>query len=232
MSGYTWKLIDWFKQNQGRSNTRLAINSNLGFDKPKLTEFVEAIRPLPHVEVYTSCEATWTQAEYIRDGLDYHQWYHNVQTLLESKTIKALHVMCTINALCLDSLNKFLDHLVALKALHGRDAVSFTLNILRFPSFQSPLVLPADIKAEYRARLQAWHAQNEHNEFLHEHELRHVQRLIDYLAHVYSPHSEAFEMPKLRNDFRQFYTQYDQRRGKDFGAAFPRLKEWYESIQI
>jgi hypothetical protein len=49
---------------------------------------------------------------------------------------------------------------------------------------------------------------------------------------VDSPHSEAFEMPKLRNDFRQFYTQYDQRRGKDFGAAFPRLKEWYESIQI
>jgi len=94
------------------------------------------------------------------------------------------------------------------------------------------LVLPADIKAEYRIRLQAWYAQNEHNEFLQEHELRHVQRLIDYLAHVDSPHSEAFEISKLRNDFRQFYTQYDHRRGKDFGAAFPRLKEWYESIQI
>jgi hypothetical protein len=65
---------------------------------------------------------------------------------------------------------------------------------------------------------------------LHEHELRHVQRLIDYLAHVDSPHSEAFEISKLRNDFRQFYTQYDQRRGKDFAAAFPRLTEWYESL--
>jgi hypothetical protein len=26
------------------------------------------------------------------------------------------------------------------------------------------------------------------------------------------------------NDFKQFYTQYDQRRGKDFGLAFPELK--------
>jgi hypothetical protein len=232
MSGYTWQLIDWFKANQGRSTTRLAINSNLGFDETRLSEFVEAIQTLPHVEVYTSCEATWAQAEYIRDGLNYHHWYDNVQALIESGTIKALHVMCTINALCLDSLNKFLDHLVALKALYGRSAVSFTLNILRFPSFQSPLVLPTDIKAEYRDQLLAWYNQNQNNEFLHEHELRHVQRLIDYLENVHTPHSEAFDMPRLRNDFRQFYSQYDQRRGKDFVKAFPRLKDWYESIQI
>ena len=30
MSGETWKLLDWFKQNRGKSQTRLAINSNLG----------------------------------------------------------------------------------------------------------------------------------------------------------------------------------------------------------
>ena len=73
MSGYTWKLIDWFKENRGKSNTRLAINSNLGFDSEKLTEFTNAIRDLPHVELYTSMEAVGAQAEYIRDGLDYEQ---------------------------------------------------------------------------------------------------------------------------------------------------------------
>jgi hypothetical protein len=54
--------------------------------------------------------------------------------------------------------------------------------------------------------------------------------LIDYLDVVKTPHSEAFDRPKLLNDFRQFYTQYDQRRGKDFVAAFPELKEWYNSL--
>ena len=47
-----------------------------------------------------------------------------------------------------------------------------------------------------------------------------------------TPHSEAFDMPKLLNDFKHFYTQYDQRRGKDFSAAFPELQEWYDTIQV
>jgi hypothetical protein len=59
----------------------------------------------------------------------------------------------------------------------------------------------------------------------HEHEHNHLQRLIDYLDVVKTPHSEAFDRPKLFNDFRQFYTQYNQRRGKDFIATFPRLKD-------
>ena len=67
---------------------------------------------------------------------------------------------------------------------------------------------------------------------MHEHEINHTQRLIDYLDVVKTPHSDAFELPRLRNDFRQFYQQYDQRRNKDFVQYFPELEQWYESIQI
>ena len=230
MSGHTWKLIDWFKQNQGRSTTKLAINSNLGFSQEKLQEFVSAVESLPHVEVYTSMEATGVQAEYIRDGLDYTQWLQNVHTLLKSGRIKAVHVMCTINALCLDSLVPHLNLMLDLKRLYGRNAVNFTLNILRFPSFQSPLVLSNQLRDQYRVRLQEWLYTNRANPFLHEHEVNHTQRLIDYLDVVKTPHSEAFELPKLHNDFREFYVQYDQRRGKNFDAAFPAMIEWYNSL--
>jgi len=65
---------------------------------------------------------------------------------------------------------------------------------------------------------------------LHEHERNHVQRLIDYLNKVETPHSETFERPKLLNDFKQFYSQYDQRRGKNFVETFPNLAEWYKSL--
>ena len=143
---------------------------------------------------------------------------------------RSVHVMCTVNALCLPTLPYFLDYIVNLKEKNGADSIDFSLNILRFPSFQSALVLPSGIKQQYRDSLIAWYAQNETNEFLHEHELRHVQRLIDYLAHVDTPHSEAFDIAKLRSDFRQFYAQYDQRRGKDFAMAFPDLKDWYLSL--
>jgi hypothetical protein len=84
----------------------------------------------------------------------------------------------------------------------------------------------------YRQRLITWLAHWADSEFIHEHEVNHTQRLIDYLDVVKTPHSDAFEMPKLLNDFKQFYSQYDQRRSKDFGITFPELKEWYDSIQV
>ena len=42
MSGYTWRLIDWFQTNKGASKTRLAINSNLGFEQDKLERLLDA----------------------------------------------------------------------------------------------------------------------------------------------------------------------------------------------
>jgi organic radical activating enzyme len=232
MSGETWKLLDWFKANRGKSQTRLAINSNLGMDRLKLLEFIDKTRDIPHLEIYTSNEAYGAQAEYIRDGLDYDLWMHNVQELLEHDHIRAVHVMCTINALCLDSLDVFLDQLVRLKKVYGRERVNFTLNILRFPSFQSALVLPEHMKIYYRNRLINWVIKHKDGSYLHEHEINHANRLISYLDRVETPHSEAFELPKLLRDFRYFYKQYDQRRNKDFHATFKNLTGWYDSIQL
>jgi organic radical activating enzyme len=229
MSGYTWRLIDWFKDNRGKSNTRLAINSNLGADID-LDRFIVSVEGLD-VDVYTSNESYGQQAEYIRDGLDYQAWCDNVIKLLDSP-VQAVHVMCTINALCLETLPEFLSALVQLKHYYGRTRVNFTLNILRFPSFQSPLVLPEKIKLRHRERLEAWLDYNSENPLLQEHEINHMQRLIDYLDVVKTPHRETFDIPRLLNDFKQFYLQYDQRRGKNFAATFPKLAEWYDSIQV
>ena len=57
-----------------------------------------------------------------------------------------------------------------------------------------------------------------------------MQRLIDYLDVVKTPHRNTAETPKLYNDFRYFYEQYDKRRGKDFRSSFPSFVEWYDSI--
>jgi len=175
-------------------------------------------------------EATFTQAEYIRDCLDYDQCLNNVLFLLEGQFVIAVHVMCTINALCLDSLLDLLNQLLTLKEIYGRERVNFTLNILRFPSFQSALVFPDSIKKDYQHNLTQWLRLNGHNSELHEHEINHLQRLIDYLDVVKTPHSETFDMPNLLNDFKQFYTQYDQRRDKNFAQTFPNLADWYNSL--
>jgi organic radical activating enzyme len=232
MSGHTWRLIDWFRDNRGRSKTRLAINSNLGaeVDVDRLIASTQGL----NVEIYTSMESVGAAAEYIRDGLDYSAWQANVRKLLDAGI--TVHCMCTINSLCLPGLVDHLNYLLELKQLYGRNRVNFTLNILRFPSFQSPLVLSDALRTQYRDQLTAWlhslevGALRKYWHLMHEHELNHTQRLVDYLDVVKTPHSDAFEMPKLLNDFQQFFQQYDQRRNKDFELAFPELKEWYNNL--
>jgi organic radical activating enzyme len=226
MSAHTWKLIDWFRDNQGRSSTRLAINSNLGpnVDVQRLLDSTEGI----DLDIYTSMESVGVQAEYIRDGLDYALWRNNVLMLLNAG--RTVHFMATINALCLPGLPAHLNQLLEWKRTYGRDRVNFTLNILRFPSFQSPLVLPDTLRQQFQHALTQWLADHQGHGCLQEHEINHTQRLIDYLDVVKTPHSDAFDLPRLLNDFREFHTQFDQRRGKDFGQAFPKLKEWYDSL--
>jgi organic radical activating enzyme len=230
MSGHTWKLFDWFKEHKGQSKTKLALNSNLGFEQSVLERMLSATEGNA-LTLYSSNEAVGLQAEYIRDGLDWTQWMSNMNFLLESKRLKSLNVMCTINALCLDSLTEFLDQMVEWKKQYGTHYIMFSLNIMRFPSFQGPLVLPEHLREYYRQKLIAWYEPYKNNRTMHEFEKNHIERLIDYLDMVKTPHGEGFDRSKAEQDFKQFYEQYDQRRGKDFRKAFsPVLVEWYDSI--
>ena len=228
MSGETWRLIDWFKTNKGQSNTRLAINSNLGTDVDidRLLDSIDGVE----VDLYTSNESMSLQAEYIRDGLVFDDWANNVERLLDSGKFRAIHVMCTINALCLDSLDSFLECIMNWKLEYGIDAVNFSLNILRFPSFQSLTVLPMDMRKKYSNKLTEFAMRYRIGNDMHEFEWNQLSRLVSYLDEVTEAHSQAMPQLILQRDFKNFYTQYDQRRGKDFCATFPALEEWYNTL--
>ena len=226
MSGYTWRLIDWFQKNRGQSKTRLAINSNLGFEQDKLERLLDATQGI-ELDLYTSNESIGRHAIYIRDGLDWDQWCNNVTYLLDSKRLRGLHIMCTINALCLISLREFLINIVNLKRKYGRDSVNFSLNILRFPSFQSVLVLPLAVREQYADELAFAYGIIADDVFCHEFELNQLSRLIEYLR---EPEQDSQVLQVLQRDFKNFYEQYDQRRDKDFRNTFPQLTEWYDTL--
>ena len=228
MSAETWRLIEWFKTNKGKSKTRLAINSNLGtdVDVDRLLATIDGVE----VDLYTSNEALGAQAEYIRDGLVWQDWVNNVEKLLQSQKFRGLHVMCTVNLLCLDSLDEFLDVVMNWKLEYGRDAINFSLNILRFPSFQSLTVLPDNMRNIYYNRLNDFAAQYIQLNLMHEFEFNQLTRLIDYVDVVQKPHEEAMSQTILQRDFKNFYSQYDIRRGKDFCSTFPNLADWYKTL--
>jgi len=224
MSGYTWKLLDWFRTNKGASTTRLAINTNLGpqVDVDKLLASTDSIE----LDVYSSNESMDAQAEYIRDGLNMFEWRYNMGKLMSSGKLRGLHVMCTINALCLESLPEFLDMLVNWKKVWGKNFPSFSVNILRFPNFQSVLVLPVEIRQQHADRLSQFLIKHKDHSYLHEHEINQTLRLIDYLKQSTTP----TDILKLQNDFKNFYAQYDKRRNKNFVNTFSTLKDFYDQI--
>ena len=226
-----WKLFDWFKDNHGKSDTRLAINSNLCPKDSLMDKMIEKSHYIDHFHVYTSNEAIGAQSEYIRDGMDWDQWIRNVHRLCSEGNVEGFHMMCTVNSLCLFSLTEFLDHILEIKGKYGKDFTTYTLNILRFPSFQSPLVLPEDIRTDRKEDLQRWLDKNRDSELLHQMEINQTQRLIDYLDVVKTPHAEAFEQAKLKHDFKHFWAQYDERRGKSFVDTFPKqIVDWYNTL--
>ncbi len=128
------------------------------------------------------------------------------------------YIMMTINALCLFSITDFMDDMIKLKErFNGYPYLS--LNILRFPGFQSSLSLPSDVRKERRDHLEKWYIDNKDK--LHLFEQTDIERLVDYLTEVARPHEKSTEDDnKLWNDFKNFYSQYDIRRNKNINV-FP-----------
>jgi len=227
MSGNTWKLFDWFEAQD--SDMRFAINSNLIAKKDIVDKLITKAQNIKNFHIYTSCEAVGEQAEYIRDGLDYKLWLNNVKRII-TETDAETNIMMTINSLCLFSITEFLDEVYNLKEIKGSKNPNVSLNLLRFPSFQSPLALPNHIKDFCHNKLSAWYQEAKQRPLWHEFELANIERLIDYLVTVDAPHRRTSNPITLWRDFKTFYKQYDQRRGKSI-YVFPNiLTDWLDSI--
>jgi len=228
MSKHTFRLLEWFTKK--KTDMQFAINTNLGAKDALIDKLIDASHGIKNFQLYTSNESMFEQAEYIRDGLVWDRWAGNVDKILTKGSVQGFHMMCTVNALCLDTLPDFLNYVLRIKKTHGKDYPTFSLNILRFPSFQSALILPDNIRTKYKEDLQKWLDTNKDNKLLHQMELNQLQRLIDYLDVVKTPHDGTFDMPSLHNDFKKFFEQYDKRRGKNFKETFPDLAEWYTNL--
>lgn len=233
MAASVWKLFDWFKNNPEKGKKmRFAINSNLVPKDALIDKLIEASHYIPHLEIYTSNEAKGEHADYIRDGMNYYKWWNNIYRLQTEGNIKSIHCMMTINSLCLPSITEFMDDVILFKKRYNTTSPTLSLNILRFPSFQSAAMLPVELKQLYKDRLQVWYDKLD-TPLVSDWERAQVVRLIDYLDVVKTPHKDAAEQPKLHNDFRRFFEQYDVRRGKNFDNTFPfEMVEFMKSILL
>lgn len=226
MSKHTWKLLDLMATEESNVSY-FAINTNLNSKEELIDKLIDKADKIKGFHLYSSNESVGSRAEYIRDGLNWNQWENNFLKVSSSKAFSSMHSMCTIGALSLEGLVEYLDWCVNLKKQQQtKDAITFTLNIVRFPNFQSPLVLPYDLREHFAERLQQWLDDQKHN-FLHEMEINHIERLIEYLK---NKNNQLENIDLLRKYFKNYYTQYDNRRGKNFVKTFPTIGAWYSDL--
>lgn len=227
MSKHTWKLLD-LMANDESNVTYFAINTNLNSKQELIDKLIEKASNIKGIHIYSSNESIGAKAEYIRDGLDWQQWERNFLKVADSGAFSSMHSMCTIGALSLEGLIEYLDWCMEIKRKNKtRDGVTFTLNILRFPNFQSPLILPMALRIDVASQLEQWLDKNKNSNLLHNMEIEHVERLVEYLK---NENNQLQNREQLLKYFKNYFNQYDQRRGKDFVKTFPRLKDWYNEI--
>jgi hypothetical protein len=125
-----------------------------------------------------------------------------------------------------------MDEMLKLKVKYKTQSPVCSFNILRFPSFQSIVTLPKDIRLERADAIERWINDNwdeEKNGFI-QWEKDSMVRLVKYIREVDTGHSFTSSLESRERDFKSFYSQYDKRRNQNFLEAFPMLKEWWDSI--
>jgi organic radical activating enzyme len=231
MSQDFWKLMKWWETNKD-CEVEFAVNSNLGQKQELVEELIKASHNIKSFHLYTSCESYGKHAEYIRDGLIWEKWIGNVEKMLKEANIQSINCMMTINALCLFSITDFMDEMLRLKREYKTSSPNCSFNILRFPSFQSIVTLPKEIREERANHIEKWINKNYDGggNFFLDWERDGMMRLVSYIREIETGHNHTSSLETRERDFKSFYTQYDVRRNKNFIETFPELKEWWDSI--
>ncbi len=232
MSPNFWKLLDFFKA-EGQLEINLAVNSNLGAKPELISRLIKESHHIRHLEIFTSNEAYGAEAEYIRDGLNFDYWRSNVERLLTEGHVKRLHLMMTINGLCLFSMVKLLDQTLDWKNRFGKLNPTISFNLVRWPTFQSPLALPPSLRIEAAGRLKNWFEINKNSSLMLDYELEQLKRIIDYLERAAEATEKAAAQPELEKDLKRYLIQYDKRRNKNYNEVFEsRVTKWLNEIEL
>lgn len=227
-SPHFWKFVNMVEN----PTYKFSINTNLMMDSHRLRALIECSRKFTDFDLYTSCEARGLHAEFIRSGLNYDQWLNNIREFATDGNYNNITMMLTINALSLFGITDFFDDMVKIKnEFNNKQLVRMSLNILRFPNFQSVNVLPYELKIKQSIEISDWLELN--REYIEDGEAINIERLVEYLKNVDKSYDDHDEIDVKINDFVEFYRQYGERSGIPIETAFadsPDFIEWWSTI--
>lgn len=242
LSKETFRTLDFIIENPN-PELDLAINTNLGVDQEVLDEFFSKCQQIKdggmvkRLQIFTSCDTWGSQAEYIRQGLNYRKWYYNLWNLTLRYPTLDVTIMCTFNLLSIPNFKLFLNDVLsirrsamAINKLNGIRGVNLDFPYLRHPRYLSALIADDEMTAQLDNTL-TW-AKNHMARFdefdfhdgFYPHEIDNLQRLVNIIQ-AESP--DALENVEARHDFYLYLIQHDKRNGTNFLKTFPELQTFY-----
>ncbi|MBC6415685.1 MAG: twitch domain-containing radical SAM protein [Bdellovibrionales bacterium] len=238
----TYRVLNYIKSHPN-SNLELAITTNLCPPKKMMNRFQKELKTILKEKkifrfmLFPSID-TWTkQAEYIRFGLNIHEFEKNVLLLLKEIPEILISFIITVNALSPFSLKKLLEKILewqkianTLGTWHRR--IFFDLPYLRSPAWQAIDVLPQDLTLSYFFDCLNFMNQNKYNKNLSygfsDFQINKMTRLID----VTKNSKLSCEQKKINCiNFYRFFSEHDKRRKTDFTETFPELHDFWTNCK-
>jgi organic radical activating enzyme len=226
-SPHFWKLLDQCTD----AKFDFAVNSNLIMSEKRLDSLIEAAGRFKKFDLYTSCESYGKHAEFVRHGLKYDLWRSNLITFATKAKFNSLHIMMTISALSVWTIVPFMEDILEIRKELGNQYIgSLSLNILRFPSFQSINVISEPYKIQLADDLEQ--IVKERKLLLSASETNQILRVASYLRNVDKSYEDTDTVENKTNDFINFVNQYALRRSMQLEEYLPpTFMQWFNTLK-
>lgn len=234
----TYRVFDFVLENP-KPDLHLNVTSNFSVDQKSWEKYLDYVKRLcqagnlEHFMQYVSLDAWGSQAEYIRNGLDFDLLWNRVnQFLTEVLSYNSLTFIVTMNNLSVTSLETLFTSILELRKTHSRtyQRVWFDTPVLREPAWQSLQILPESYaqRLEYLWTWMVRQIETPDDPFhgFKDYELHRLDRDIAWMrAAQAKDHSQA------KADFFRFFSEHDRRRGTDFSKTFPEMASWWAECE-
>lgn len=236
MDKNTFKMFDYVKNNP-KKDLHLSITSNCCPPGNQWSKFMISLKEmtqthsLDHFMLFCSLDSWGSQAEYIRNGMDFKMLLANIKDFLANGDRHSLTFIITFNTLSYGGILEYVKNILKLRRKFSkkRQMIWFDIPPLHSPIFLNPKVMPDMIKKlEETIKYMKQHKEGHSNRFMgfKDFEVSKIQRLIDWIKS-----DTGFDIKSAKRDFYLFFSEHDQRRNTDFLKTFPELELFWDQCK-
>lgn len=232
----TYKVFSWINDNP-RPDLELAITSNMCAPKELFDKFINQITPIvmekkvKRFMLFPSVDSWGNQAEYIRNGMNFEYFWHNVNRYLEEVPDGIITFIVTMNCLSVTNLKRLIEGFLELQS-HNKyyHRIFFDTPFLRYPSWQSLQILPPEYHHYIQEVIDFMKANPEQPEKfkgIRDFQLARMERVFAWMKE--GPSQE--DLKETHINFYRFFNAHDERRKTNFLQTFPELAPFWESCK-